>query len=284
MPIERAAIHTTRRPGAATKAMHETLSPQQGRVDAGADETARRRLRALERVRGQHAGAPGARSGWLRASVFGINDGLISKRSLVAGVSAAAPGRDFILPAGLAGRVAGAFSMGAGEHVSTRAQREVFEALIAQERWRLRHRPDEERLEAAVIHRAKGIPSPGVERLADEIMRNPGVALDLMARKELGLDPEQLGSPRSVALGSFLSFALGAAVPVLPCLALGVWGGFLSAVGLAAAAIFAVGALTAHLSARPRWRGGARMLFIGALAAGVTYAVGRLVGASVAVG
>src|SRR5437763_1834429 len=109
----------------------------------------RQALAELEQIRRHHAGAPGAKGGWLRASVFGINDGLVSNLSLVAGVSAAASGREFVLLAGLAGLVAGSFSMAAGEYISMKAQREVFEALIAQERWELRNHSREERDEIA---------------------------------------------------------------------------------------------------------------------------------------
>jgi VIT1/CCC1 family predicted Fe2+/Mn2+ transporter len=243
-----------------------------------------RALRELARIRDQNVGAPGAKGGWLRASVFGVNDGLISNLSLVAGVSAAASDPHFIVLAGLAGLVAGAFSMGAGEYVSVRAQREVFESLIAQERWRLRNRSDEERHEVSVIYRAKGIPAADAERLADHIMTDPAIALDLMAREELGLDPDQLGSPWGAAIGSFISFAVGATLPVVPYFLFAPGPALLVALALCAVALFAVGALTAHLSRRPPLFGGVRMLFIGALAAGVTYLVGHLIGGGVAVG
>ncbi len=243
-----------------------------------------RALAELERIRGENVGAPGAKGGWLRASVFGINDGLLSNLSLVAGVSAAATDRGFILLAGVAGLVAGAFSMGAGEYVSVRAQREVFESLIARERWLLRHRPDLERQEVAVIYRAKGIPPADAERLADQIMTDPEIALDLMAREELGLDPDQLGSPWGAAIGSFVSFSLGAAVPLVPYLFMNVASALVTALILCGIAVFAVGALTARLSGRPALIGGGRMLLIGALAAAVTYLVGHLVGVSGLVG
>ena len=237
-----------------------------------------RAMRELEVIRAQHPGAPGAKGGWLRAAVFGINDGLVSNLSLVAGVTAAAPEPRFIVLAGLAGLVSGAFSMGAGEYASVRAQREVFESLIAGERWLLEHAPTAERDEIAVIFRAKGIPEREAMRLADQIMTDPSIALDLMAREELGLDPDALGSPWGAAIGSVLAFAFGATLPILPFLLLGSLVALPAALAICGLALFGVGALTAYYSRRPFLRVGTRMLFIGALATAVTYGVGLLFG------
>jgi VIT1/CCC1 family predicted Fe2+/Mn2+ transporter len=241
-------------------------------------------MRELASIRNHHVGAPGAKGGWLRASVFGINDGLVSNLSLVAGVSAAAPEPRFILVAGLAGLVAGAFSMGAGEYASVRAQREIFEGQIERERWLLEHCKEEERAEVVVIFRAKGIPRKRAEELADLILLDPHIALDLMAREELGLDPDQLGSPWGAAIGSFISFAVGAILPLVPFLIFNVSLALLVAFALCGVALFAVGALTAYFSERPLLRIGLRMLVIGSLATIVTYVVGLVVGSSVPLG
>jgi VIT1/CCC1 family predicted Fe2+/Mn2+ transporter len=241
-------------------------------------------MRELAAIRNHHQVAPGAKGGLLRASVFGINDGLVSNLSLVAGVSAAAPDPRFVLVAGMAGLVAGAFSMGAGEYASVRAQREVFEGQIERERWALEHEGAQERDEIVVIFRAKGVPRDKAEQLADLIVKDPAIALDLMAREELGLDPDELGSPWGAAIGSFISFAIGATLPIVPLLVFDPATALVVALAVCGLVLFGVGALTAYFSQRPLVRVGVRMLFIGALATAVTYSVGLLVGNGVPLG
>ena len=141
------------------------------------------------------------RKSQLRAAVFGANDGLVSNAALVIGVAAAEPGRQMVLLAGIAGLVAGAFSMAAGEYISMRVQREVFESRIALERREIGRAPAAEREEVSVIFQAKGLPQADAERVADHVMADPDVALDLMAREELGLNPDDLGSPWGAAGG-----------------------------------------------------------------------------------
>src|ERR687885_589809 len=169
----------------------------------------------LIRIKEHHA-QTGSAGGRLRAAIFGINDGLVTNASLVMGVAAAAPDRKAVLLAGIAGMVAGAFSMAAGEYISMSVQREMFEAQIALERQELQDDPDWEREEVSIIFRAKGLPDEDADRIADHVMAQPDVALDLMAREELGLNPDDLGSPTGAAGSSFLSFAVGAVVPLLP--------------------------------------------------------------------
>ena len=135
----------------------------------------------------------------LHAAIFGINDGLVTNASLVVGVAAAEPGRQVVILAGTAGLVAGAFSMAAGEYISMSVQREMFESQIALERRELHDDPEGERAEVAVIFRAKGLPAEDADRIADHVMAQPEVALDLMAREELGLNPDDLGSPWGAA-------------------------------------------------------------------------------------
>ena len=130
------------------------------------------------------------------------------------------PAAHVVILAGVAGLVAGAFSMAAGEYISMRVQREVFEAQIALERQELRSKPDEEHREARVIFEAKGLPPEDAERIAEHVMADQDVALDLMAREELGLNPNDLGSPRGAAISSFVSFGVGAVVPLLGFLVL----------------------------------------------------------------
>jgi VIT1/CCC1 family predicted Fe2+/Mn2+ transporter len=219
--------------------------------------------------------------GALRASIFGINDGLISNLSLVVGVAGAAPEAGTILLAGVAGLLAGAFSMAAGEYVSMRSQRELFERQIGLEKMELETHPEEEREELALIYRAKGIPKAEADRLAETIIADPAVALDTLAREELGLDPSELGSPWAAAAGSFVAFSVGAFVPVLPYLLVRGNLTIIAAVALGAVALFAVGASLSLFTGRHPLYSGLRMLGLGAVAAGATYGIGRLVGASV---
>lgn len=234
----------------------------------------------LARIKERHY--RGGRGGALRAGVFGINDGLVSNFSLVLGVAAASPGPQFVLLAGLAGLIAGAFSMAAGEYISVKIQREVFEAQIARERGEIERTPEMERQEVEVILRAQGVPRPDAQRLSRRVMADPEIAVDLMARQELGLDPDELGSPWAAASSSFLTFSLGALIPIVPYL-LPLDGLRLPAsVVLSGLALLAVGATTARLSERPALFGAFRMLLIGAVAAGVTYAIGYALGVSMA--
>jgi VIT1/CCC1 family predicted Fe2+/Mn2+ transporter len=180
----------------------------------------------------------------LRAAVFGINDGLVSNLSLVMGVAGAGPDSSFILLAGVAGLLAGAFSMASGEYVSVRAQRELFERQIALERAELESNPAEEEAELALIYELKGVPRPEAERLAHRLIQDPEVALDTLVREELGLDPDELGgSPYVAAASSFVAFAVGALIPVVPYLFASGDLAFALSACLSAAALFGVGAL-----------------------------------------
>ncbi len=217
----------------------------------------------------------------LRAGVMGMNDGLVSNLSLVMGVSGGVGDADIVLLAGSAGLLAGAFSMAAGEYVSVRSQRDLYEYQIRQERVEIEENPEEEEEELRLIYRAKGLSDRDARRMAASVMSDPEVALDTMAKEELGLDPGQLGSPVGAAISSFLAFTAGAIVPLISyILQLGEIAFVLSAV-LSGVALFAVGALLGAMTGRhPLW-GAARMLLAGGLAAGITYGIGRLIGVAV---
>ena len=223
-----------------------------------------------------------SRGGSLRAAVFGVNDGLVSNFSLVMGFAGADAKPEYILLAGVAGLLAGSFSMAAGEYVSMRAQRELYEQQIAMEQQELEMSPKEEEEELALIYQAKGIPEEQARLLARRIIENPQTAIDTLAREELGLDPSALGSPWAAAGSSFVAFVLGALVPVLPY----VFTAGASAVSLSAVfsclALFFIGALISIFTARGPLLSGARMLGIGLLASAITYGVGWLFGISVA--
>jgi VIT1/CCC1 family predicted Fe2+/Mn2+ transporter len=223
-----------------------------------------------------------SRAGGLRAAIFGVNDGLVSNFSLVMGFAGAEAKPEYILLAGVAGLLAGSFSMAAGEYVSVRAQRELFEQQIAMEKQELEMSPEEEEEELALIYQAKGIPNDQARALARRIIANPKTAIDTLAREELGLNPGELGSPWVAAGSSFFAFVIGAFVPVLPYL-FGAGRTAWAASGvMSCLALFGVGALISIFTARGPLVSGLRMLGIGLLASAITYAVGTLLGVSIA--
>ena len=222
----------------------------------------------------------GGAGGNLRAAVFGVNDGLVSNASLLLGMAGAAPSGQLIVLTGVAGMLAGAFSMAAGEYVSVRSQRELHEYQIGLEREELEEYPQEEAAELALIYQAKGIGEAEARRLADALVADPTRALDALAREELGLNPDELGSPWGAAGFSFISFALGAFVPLLPFLLLGGDRALLFSAGLSGLALFGVGAALSLFTGQGAVRGGLRMLGIGAAAGGATWVIGRAIGVS----
>jgi vacuolar iron transporter family protein len=229
-------------------------------------------------VGARHAGA--GSGGNLRAAVFGVNDGLVSNASLILGVAGASSQSDVILLSGIAGLLAGAFSMAAGEYISVRSQRELFESQIGLERDELAEYPNEEAAELALIYAARGIPEQEARRLAERIIADPPRALDTLAREELGLNPDELGSPVGAAVFSFGSFAVGASIPLAPFLFLVGSPALFLAIGLAALSLFSVGStLSLFTGTRALW-GGLRMLLLGSAAGAATFGIGRLLGVS----
>ncbi len=216
--------------------------------------------------------------GTLRATIFGVSDGLVSNLALVMGFAGAQADTEFIVLAGVAGLLAGACSMGAGEYVSMRAQRELYERQIALEETELLLAPEEERAELVLIYRAKGIPAAEAAQLADRILENKEIALDTLVREELGLDPSELGSPWAATIGSFLAFAAGAVVPVLAYFSGAGWLQFGISAALSGVALFSVGVGVSLFTGRSALVSGGRQLAIGALAAGVTYGIGTAIG------
>lgn len=226
----------------------------------------------------RHRRSGAGSGGNLRAAVFGVNDGLISNASLILGVAGASADNQIVLLTGVAGLVAGAFSMAAGEYVSVRSQREMFEYQIGLEREELEHYPEEEAEELALIYAERGIEAGTALRMARELTADPEKALDTLAREELGLNPDDLGSPWGAAAFSFAAFAAGATIPLLPFL---VFPGPLSlklAMVLSAVTLFGVGAAISLFTGRSARASGARMLGIGIAAGTVTWCVGSLFG------
>ena len=227
----------------------------------------------------RHRGVGG---GNLRAAVFGVNDGLLSNASLILGVAGAGVDARFVLTSGVAGLLAGAMSMAAGEYVSVRSQREMYEYQIGLERDELAEYPEEEAEELVLIYAARGMDIEQARALAHALIKDPEHALDALAREELGLNPNDLGSPWGAAGFSFVSFALGATLPLVPFLGgAGLRGGTIAAAGVTLAALFAIGMTLSLFTGRSAVRGGLRMAAIGAFAGGATFLIGRLVGVAI---
>lgn len=233
----------------------------------------------LEDVGGRHKGFGG---GNLRAAIFGANDGLVSNTSLILGVIGASASTEATITAGIAGLLAGALSMASGEYVSVRSQRELFEYQIELERQELAEYPEAEAAELALIYRARGLSETEARSLADRLTSDPKVALDVLAREELGLNPDDLGSPWGAAGFSFISFTIGALIPLIPFFLGGTLphAGYIGA-ALAAVGLFGTGAALSLFTGRSAFLGGLRMLGIGAGAGALTWFIGTLFGAAV---
>jgi VIT1/CCC1 family predicted Fe2+/Mn2+ transporter len=231
-----------------------------------------------EVVRGLATRGRNKMSGTFRAAVFGANDGLVSNLALLLGVAAAGAERHALMVTGLAGLFAGALSMAVGEYSSVASQRDLLRRQIVLESRELAEAPEEEEAELVQLLQDKGLSSDQADQTARQIMQNPESALDTLVRMELGLDPADLGSPVRAAISSFLTFAVGAALPLAPMLLLPRPTASYVAATLGAVVLGAVGAFLGFLSGGNPWRAAARMVVLAALAAGVTVGVGRLVG------
>ena len=235
---------------------------------------------AVARVEGRHRLGSGNA---LRAAVLGASDGLLSNFSLVMGVAGAAPASNAVLIAGLAGLLAGAFSMALGEWISVQSSRELYERQIGIERAELAANPEEEIEELVLIYQAKGLSAEQARPLAERLLRDPAMALDTLSREELGIDPGELGgSAWEAAFASFGFFAVGAILPVLPFFFGSGAPAVLASVALGALGLFAIGAAITLQTGKSIWSSGVRQVVIGMAAAGITFLVGRLLGVAVA--
>ena len=216
--------------------------------------------------------------GWLRPAVFGAMDGLVTNIALVAGVGGGGAPPKVIVLTGMAGLVAGAFSMALGEFASVDTQNNAVRAEVAVERDELRRHPEAEQAELAQMYRDMGLSADTADRLAEEVHRNPELAIKEHITAELGVDPDEQSSPWTAGISSFFCFAVGALFPLLPYL----FGLNSLLIGLAVGGVglFAAGALVARFTARSWWFNGLRQLAFGAIAAGATYLVGSLIGVS----
>jgi VIT1/CCC1 family predicted Fe2+/Mn2+ transporter len=223
----------------------------------------------------RHRGIGG---GNLRAAVFGVNDGLMSNAALMLGVAGATSDLKVVVLTGAAGVAAGAFAMAAGEYVSVQSKRELYDHRISIERDELKHHPEAEAQELALIYAAKGLPPKQADRLAKRLAADPQTALETLARDELGVDPADLGTPLRAAVGAFAAFGAGALVPLAPYLANGGADALRWSIGVTAASLFGVGAMLSLFTGRNAVGSGVRMLVLGALAGGATFALGHVLG------
>jgi len=254
-----------------------------GRPTAQSEHLARRVLSGRSALHGPspepwHRDVQG---GAARAAVFGISDGLVSNVSLILGFAGATPQPGVVRLAGIAGLIAGACSMAAGEYVSMRAQTELFERELSIEAAQITEDPDGERRQLVEIFTARGIEPETAHELSRELSASPELALETHAREELGINPGSLGSPWSAAWSSFVSFVVGALVPLVPWFFLGGIGAIIWSVVLGAVAALLIGVTLARFTGRSALRSALRQLLIAVVAGAVTYGVGALLGVSV---
>ncbi len=222
-------------------------------------------------VHHQHRDVSG---GWLRPTVFGMMDGLVSNFALIAGVTGAGASSTQVSLAGLAGLVGGAFSMATGEYISVQSQNESTDAEVEVERRELTHNPRAELAELTELYVARGVDPDTAAKVARQLSRDPDQALMIHAQEELGVDPRQLPSPLTAAGSSLVSFSIGAVLPLLPYL-LGADTLLVSAI-VAAVALFVAGAISARFTSRSWVFAGLRQLSLGVVAAAVTFGIGAL--------
>lgn len=219
--------------------------------------------------------------GTARAAVFGVSDGLVSNVGLILGVAAADSEGTNVIIAGVAGLLAGAVSMAAGEYVSVKAEAELVERELDIERESLAKDPEEETEELASIYISRGLDPAKARDLAGAVMADPEVALEVHAREELGVDPDSVGDPVGAALSSFGAFTVGAILPLLPWFFASGRGAIVASVLIGLIAAIAVGVTLAHFTERSKPRTALRQALIAAVACAVTWLIGSLVGATV---
>ena len=221
------------------------------------------------------------RGGGARAAVFGVSDGLVTNVSLVLGIAGASPGGSIVRLAGVAGLIAGSFSMAAGEYLSMTAQRELMERELDVERRSLRHSPEGEATELRGIYERRGIDPVVAGEMVNEVMQDPDLALETHAREELGIIPQSLGSAWQAAAASFVTFAIGAFIPLAPWLFTSGTTAIVLSIVLGAVASVAVGTVLARFTERSVVVSALRQLAVTVVAAGVTFGVGKAIGSGI---
>jgi VIT1/CCC1 family predicted Fe2+/Mn2+ transporter len=258
---------------AATEQAHARLLRQIGKTTTGGLEGS-----AVAQLEGRHRSAGGNA---LRAAVLGANDGLVSNFSLVMGVAGAALSSKSILLTGLAGLLAGAISMALGEWISVQSSRELYLRQIEIETEEIEASPEEEIEELSLIYQSRGIDETAARSMAKQIMSDPEMAVQSLSRDELGINPEDLGgSAWEAAITSFLLFALGAIIPVIPYMFLSGFNAVILSAVFSALGLFVIGAAITLFTGRPVWQSGLRQVVFGLAAALVTYLIGKLIGVS----
>jgi VIT1/CCC1 family predicted Fe2+/Mn2+ transporter len=231
---------------------------------------------ALAQIEGRHRAAGGNA---LRAAVLGANDGLVSNLSLVMGVAGAELPGSTILITGLAGLLAGAFSMALGEWLSVQSSRELYQHQISIEKAEIASAPEEEAEELALIYQSRGMPADEAQRMASRLMTDPANALETLAREELSVNPAELGgSAGEAAITSFVLFALGAVIPVIPFTFLSGIPAVITSALFSTLGLFVIGSGITLFTGRSIWFSGSRQVFFGLAAAAATYIIGRLIG------
>ena len=218
----------------------------------------------------------------LRAAVLGGNDGLVSNFSLVMGIAGAASGQATVLLTGLAGLLAGSLSMALGEWISVTSSKELFENQMQLELEELENNPDGEEWELALIYQSKGIPEDQAQKMAKDIISNKELAHEVLIKEELGINKEDLeGSAMEAAIASFILFAMGAVIPVIPFFFIGGMRAIILSTILSAFGLFLIGASITLYTGKSIWHSGLRQVIFGLAAAAITFGIGRLIGASV---
>jgi VIT1/CCC1 family predicted Fe2+/Mn2+ transporter len=220
-------------------------------------------------------------NGVLRPVVFGANDGLVSNLALVMGVAGAAPESWVIVLAGVAGLLAGAFSMGVGEYISVQSQRELLDFQVAFQRKQLVEAPEQERRILIRSYAERGLDPAVAERFADAVFTDPDHAVRLLIFEEVGLDERSIGSPLAAGVGSFIAFTLGALVPLVPYLIAAGDPAFFGSLVVSLVALAVLGAGIAVLTHRALVPGGIRQVLLGGAAAAVTFFVGQMIGVTI---
>lgn len=234
----------------------------------------------LAQLEGRHRSTGGNA---LRAAVMGANDGLVSNLSLVMGVAGATMDSRTVLITGLAGMLAGSISMALGEWLSVQSSRELYTHQIEVERAEIEEAPEEETEELALIYEARGLKPEQARILANQIMENKEQAVETMVREELGIDPEELGgSAWEAAVTSFVLFTLGAIIPVISFTFLSGLTAVIVSIIFSMFGLFLLGAAITLFTGRTVLYSGARMVLFGLAAAALTFAIGRLIGVSIA--
>eukprot|EP01136_Pigoraptor_vietnamica_P002403 Opistho-1_new@30334 len=219
----------------------------------------------------------------IRAAVLGGNDGLVSNFSLIMGIAGATAGQEGVLLAGLAGLLAGALSMSLGEWISVKSSQELYENQMQIEMDELETNPEGEMRELALIYIAKGVPEEQAHTMAQDIMKDKGVAHDVLVREELGINAEELkGSAMEAAVYSFIFFAIGAIIPVIPFFFLTGMNAVMLSVGMSAVGLFLIGAAITLFTGKNVWYSGFRQVLFGLAAAAITFGIGKLIGVSIA--